>query len=275
MSLSIRQSSLLVSSPRVEGLITSRIFEARPVAQGQWSVWLKAEEGFPDFLPGNFCMLSLPDFVDPLTPRPFAIVEKRDGMYQFIYRVTGKFTHFLATLPIGSRVGVLGPLGKGFSRSHFASGKHIFISGGVGFASLLPALDALSKAKQNPAGNFYGVRTEMEVIRKAAFQFDFASDDGSIGFKGRLHELLKTKEALISKGDYFYICGPTPMMKAIYDLLPREKSFYFLEEAMGCGVGICIGCVVPIQGENKEVKRVRSCLEGPIFRGDVLEPWRN
>ncbi len=112
-------------------LIEARIFESKPIAQSLWSVWLKAEKPLPDFDSGNFCMLSFPDQVDPLTPRPFAIVERKDERYHFIYRVTGKFTRFLATLPQGTRVNLLGPLGRGFSSQHFSEKKHVFISGGV------------------------------------------------------------------------------------------------------------------------------------------------
>lgn len=256
-------------------VIEARIVESKPIAQNQWSIWLKGEKSFPDFDPGNFCMLSLPDLTDPLTARPFAIVEKKDGMYQFIYRVTGKFTHLLATFPVGTRVGVLGPLGKGFFRESFKTGKHIFISGGVGFASLLPAIDQVKKSGGDLAGIFYGIRTDLEIIRKGNFDCFFSSDDGSIGEKGRLPALIQKNSALIQSADRFYICGPTAMMKAVFDLLPPKKSFYFLEETMGCGVGICIGCVVSVVGEDGVAKRVRSCLEGPIFRGDSLTSWKN
>lgn len=244
------------------------------MAQNQWSVWLKADRTLPDFLPGNFCMLSFPGLVDPLTPRPFAIVEKRADMFHFIYRVRGKFTHLLATFPIGTRVDMLGPLGMGFSEDHLKGGRHTFIAGGVGFASVLPVIERMSALGNASASIYYGVRTDLEVLRRGKYKCEYSSDDGSIGFKGRLPELLKKNETILQTSDYFYVCGPTVMMKAVYDLLSPEKSFYFLEETMGCGIGICIGCVVSVRSPMGEVRRVRSCLEGPVFRGDKLGPWK-
>lgn len=269
--------NFLIDAPKPRSLLEVRIVQNRPVAKNQWALTVKAEkDDLPDFLPGQFCMLSLPDLIDPLNARPFAIVEKKDGLYQFIYRISGKFTQLLVKAPQGSRLGLLGPLGRGISRDHFKKGKHIFVAGGVGYASLLPLMAALTESgrKNDDAGKiFYGVREELEVIRRTPFACDFASDDGSIGFKGRLHLLLKEKESEWKNADSIFVCGPTPMMRAVNEVLPRDKSFYFLEETMGCGFGICIGCVVPIMNESNEQKRVRSCLEGPVFRGSALKPF--
>ena len=41
-----------------------------------------------------------------------------------------------------------------------------------------------------------------------------------------------------------------------------------VEEAMACGVGICMTCVMPVADAHGTTKMVRSCLEGPVFRGD-------
>jgi dihydroorotate dehydrogenase electron transfer subunit len=272
--------SFLIESPKPKEVCEVRVIQNRPLAKNQWSLWVKPDESsaikfLPEFLPGQFCMLSLLDRVDPLTARPFAIVERDEGMYQFIYRVHGKLTQQLVKIPIGSKIGLIGPLGKGISRDHLKTGKHIFIGGGVGYASVLPLVQELSGLKRTEHGKiFYGVREDLEIIRKTPLSCEFSSDDGSAGFHGRLPELLKKKESEWKNADWFYICGPTPMMKAVYNLLPPEKSLYFLEETMGCGFGICIGCVVPILNDKKEVKKVRSCMEGPIFKGDVLGPWK-
>jgi dihydroorotate dehydrogenase electron transfer subunit len=249
-------------------LFEVRIVQNRPVAKHQWALTVKLEEGdLPDFLPGQFCMLSLPDLVDPLLARPFAIVDRAEGTYQFIYRVFGKFTQLLVKAPQGSRLGLLGPLGSGIERTQFLKGRYIFVAGGTGYASLLPLISAAAQNK-NPSRIFYGVREELEVIRRASLKCDFASDDGSIGFKGRLHLLLKEKEAELSDADSIFVCGPTPMMKAVHAVLPPEKTFYFLETPMGCGSGICMSCCVDILNEPMPV---RSCVEGPVFKGSTLK----
>ena len=41
-----------------------------------------------------------------------------------------------------------------------------------------------------------------------------------------------------------------------------------VEESMACGIGVCMTCVLPITGEDGVTKMVRSCVDGPVFRGD-------
>jgi dihydroorotate dehydrogenase electron transfer subunit len=41
-----------------------------------------------------------------------------------------------------------------------------------------------------------------------------------------------------------------------------------VEESMACGVGVCMTCVMPVTGTDGATRMVRSCVEGPVFRGD-------
>ena len=253
--------------------IKTRIMMNRPVAHNQWQVVLKSEDSDLAFFdPGHFCMLSFPDRLEPLTPRPFAIVERRENAYSFIYKVTGKMTSALAQMQPGSRVDLLGPLGRAIDRSFLKRGTHHFIAGGVGYASLMPLIHEVNQHQQARWDLYYGVRTDLEVIRAGFSKAFLSSDDGSVGHKGRITDLIQ--QASFGSEDSFYVCGPTPMMKAVFDLLPPERSFYFLEETMGCGFGICVGCVIPIRTSSNQVKNVRSCMEGPVFVGSRLSEWR-
>ena len=68
-----------------------------------------------------------------------------------------------------------------------------------------------------------------------------------------------------------YACGPTGMMRAVAALAAnrhRCSSEVSLEQVMGCGLGGCYSCVVPIREPAGETHFVRSCLEGPVFAGD-------
>lgn len=248
-----------------------QVRENKLLAENQWGLWLEAKEKLPAFCPGQFCMLSCSEEKDPLLPRPFAIVEHSGKKYFFIYRVTGKFTHTLSQLKGGGKLKLLGPLGRGFSPQPFSKKRHVFIAGGVGLASLLPLMNCCTSQKTL----FYGVKTKKEVLTSVLPRGSkLSSDDGSIGFKGKIPELLKTEKDQWQSADFIYVCGPTGMMKAVYDLLPPQKTFYFLEETMGCGIGICVGCVVPLQKKEGGIHYVHSCLKGPIFRGDELRKWK-
>jgi hypothetical protein len=37
---------------------------------------------------------------------------------------------------------------------------------------------------------------------------------------------------------------------------------------MACGIGVCMTCVLPVIGEDGVTRMVRSCVEGPVFRGE-------
>jgi dihydroorotate dehydrogenase electron transfer subunit len=37
---------------------------------------------------------------------------------------------------------------------------------------------------------------------------------------------------------------------------------------MACGIGVCMTCVLPVVGDDGVTRMVRSCVEGPVFRGD-------
>lgn len=73
-----------------------------------------------------------------------------------------------------------------------------------------------------------------------------------------------------------FTCGPNPMMKVLNDMCLRNqvKLYAYLEEKMGCGVGVCFSCVCKVKktGENRsgyEYKRI--CKDGPVFdAGDIV-----
>ncbi len=63
-----------------------------------------------------------------------------------------------------------------------------------------------------------------------------------------------------------YACGPNAMLAAVKSAAgPEGLRQLSVEERMGCGNGSCNGCVVPVDGGY-----VRSCVEGPVFRAEVL-----
>jgi dihydroorotate dehydrogenase electron transfer subunit len=61
------------------------------------------------------------------------------------------------------------------------------------------------------------------------------------------------------------------MLRAVDDIarslsIPHQVS---VEEAMACGVGICMTCVLPMM-RGDEVKMVRTCIEGPVIDGEEI-----
>jgi len=67
-----------------------------------------------------------------------------------------------------------------------------------------------------------------------------------------------------------YACGPMEMLRAVGDVartagIPAQVA---VEESMACGIGVCMTCVLPVVGDDGQTRMLRSCVEGPVFRGD-------
>jgi NAD(P)H-flavin reductase len=93
-----------------------------------------------------------------------------------------------------------------------------------------------------------------------------ATDDGSLGFKGRVTDLLRiVLEQTKPLG--LFSCGPHPMLKTIAEIAGEHKinAQLSLEEHMACGLGACLGCVVATKAGYKTV-----CKDGPVFSGEEL-----
>ena len=103
-----------------------------------------------------------------------------------------------------------------------------------------------------------------------------ATEDGSAGSHGYvttpLGQALATVGAGADAGPSIYVCGPTPMMRAVADLAGRHGHDVevSLEQTMGCGMGGCYSCVVPLVQPGRPPHFVRSCLAGPTFRASTL-----
>jgi dihydroorotate dehydrogenase electron transfer subunit len=46
-----------------------------------------------------------------------------------------------------------------------------------------------------------------------------------------------------------------------------------VEEAMACGIGICMTCVLPVMGEDGKISMLRSCIDGPVMDGGQVQ-WQ-
>ena len=67
-----------------------------------------------------------------------------------------------------------------------------------------------------------------------------------------------------------YGCGPMGMLRSITEVATAHGAVaqVAVEESMACGVGVCMTCVMPVRGKDGSTRMVRSCVEGPVFRGD-------
>lgn len=207
--------------------------------------------------PGQFYMLKLGS-LDPLLPRPISIYDVGENEISFLYQVVGKGTKIMAKKKPGDKIEILGPLGNGFT----IEGKKVaVVGGGIGIAPLLYLCKKL-KSENKYVEVFLGYRTKpylTEEFEKIADKVSIATEDGSVGHKGYVTEIIG------KDFDTLYSCGPNLMMKSLKSLNICEREFYSLESRMACGIGACLGCSIKTVNGMKRV-----CHEGPIFSKDEV-----
>jgi dihydroorotate dehydrogenase electron transfer subunit len=212
--------------------------------------------------PGQFVMAraaGYPTTLEPLLARPFSFYDYDGKAVSLLFEVRGRGT---ALLDLASTIEVTAPLGKGFSIEPDL-GRVVLLGGGIGVAPLKilsRRLDTIGV----PYDVFLGFAdAKSAVVAREFAGAEVATMDGSAGTRGTVLDALDT----LAEYGAVYACGPNPMLAAI-KLAAGENRLCQLsvEERMGCGNGSCNGCVVPGRGGTY----IRSCVEGPVFRAEVL-----
>jgi dihydroorotate dehydrogenase electron transfer subunit len=263
---------------------TARTVENVPLAERTFRIRLDCPEIAAAIRPGQFLMLRLPGTSDPLLGRPFALYDTAlDGTaIDVVYLVVGKMTGLLAQVKSGEPVEVWGPLGNGFPE--FDGAEHVVcVAGGIGQTPFLAYARQLlgnrgyggepPRQRCNKVSLYYGVRTAtftagVDDFRAAGCDVHLASDDGSIGHRGFVTQLLaehKPAGPLVG-------CGPEPMLHALTKLTASWNAtcYVSLETPMACGFGACFSCVTKMKTpDGWDYKRV--CTDGPVFDATKLE----
>ncbi len=230
--------------------------------------------------PGQFGMVACGEGFDPLLRRAFSIagVARRDGVtvVELMVKEVGRGSALLRRVPLGAELRLLAPLGNGFTLDPGEGGPLALVAGGIGLPPVLFAAELLA-ARGAVFDLYLGAATaaellEVERCRKAAGtvggELVCATDDGSAGEAGFVTAALERRLAAGRRYARALACGPNPMLRALARLA-RERQFaaeLSLEEPMGCGVGVCLGCVV----ELADGRMVPSCKEGPVFEASRL-----
>lgn len=253
------------------------IFESRVVRKIELApqVFLFELEGKINFEPGQFAMIGLIDEISVI-PKPFSILYSKDERFAILFKVFGDWTARFSKISENSRVRVFAPCGTGFISAIKRyklknSDKILFIAGGLGIASLYPAIEFFSNRKNIL---IFGGKSSQDIIikdmLKSKVELLITTEDGSEGKKGFVTNLIKTAEGVDpDEFDVAMTCGPTPMLKALVKFW-EEKNIktpllLAMEEKMACGLGICFSCSIKTQNGPK-----LCCQYGPIFINQEL-----
>jgi len=196
----------------------------------------------------------------PFLPRAFSVLRAAGGVLRFLLEDLGPGTHRLAALAPGEEVWLLGPLGRGF-RAPEQGRAPLHVGGGVGIAPLALWQDAVGG--EALLGFRDAAHAEATALLSRA---RVATDDGSVGHRGLVTELLAPR---LAEPVTIYACGPPAMLEAVRALavhagVPAQLA---LESGMACGFGACYGCVVPTTAGY-----VRVCVDGPVLDATELLP---
>ena len=258
----------------------ARIVSKREVAPGHFEMRLLPENGAARVTPGQFLHLWLPNRTDPLLRRPYTVYRTHEDGFDILFQVVGRGSRLLAQLDVGASVRVVWPLGGGFVLPP-AGSTALVVGGGGGMASLYLLIERLANASV-PTQVLLGTRSRDYVLCRSEIEalgvpLHIATDDGSEGYHGFVTELAgDVLAAEAGAAPHVYACGPTPMMRALTNVVTEHAAptQVALENRMGCALGVCLGCVVPIK-TDEEVSYQRVCTEGPVFDAqDVIWEYR-
>jgi len=210
-------------------------------------------------LPGQFVNIRVSQSFYPLLRRPMSIMRREDEKIYLLVKRVGVGTTILTEKREGEEIDVIGPLGNSFPVMDA-----ILAGGGTGIA---PLYFYQKEYRDRVYGFLVGFKTRppsklIELLEEGGVEV--STEDGSMGFRGTVLDLLKTKERKYP----IYLCGPKEMLKRASFEFEGEKIYTSLEDIMGCGTGICLGCAIK---KRRERGYFRTCKDGPIFLLDEIE----
>jgi dihydroorotate dehydrogenase electron transfer subunit len=233
--------------------------------------------------PGQFVMIRAGRGHDPLLRRPFSVFEvfrDRDGSptgISLLNKRIGVSTGLLYAAQPGDGVGCLGPLGRPFSIVDRPM-EAWMVAGGVGLAPFATLAEAL-RGRGVTSVLFYGARRaaelfHLDVFRDLGVELVLTTEDGSLGEHGRILAPLERRLSahLTDPPVMVYACGPEGMLAATARAAAAHGRAcqVSVERIMGCGLGGCYSCVVPMRAEDGGYHHLRSCIAGPVLAGDQI-----
>ena len=237
-----------------------------------------------EFKPGNFVAVAIGDERSSLIlRRAFSIYQVSDrgvygGTIDIVVSPHGPGTDYLANLKRNDTINLVGPLGKPFSLPKDPV-PCVLVGGGYGAAPLFTLAEALT-ARGCRVDFVLGASTQEKLFgmleaRRISTSLSVTTNDGTAGQMGLVTDVLpdaikKSNAAVV------YACGPMKMLQAVAEVAAVHGivSQTSVEESMACGIGVCMTCVLPIIGDDGVTRMLRSCVDGPAFRGDKVR-WED
>ena len=231
--------------------------------------------------PGNFVAISVGGPSSRMVlRRAFAISRtamspQYGGTIELIVAPHGSGSSWLCGLPEGAQIDIALPLGTAFGIPT-TTVNALLVGGGYGSAPLFGLAEVL-KERGCRVDMLLGASTAAKIYaplegKRSVNSLRIFTEDGSMGETGRITTPIAQ---LITdlQIDVIYSCGPMAMLKAISQILDGGDVVHqcAVEEAMACGIGICMTCVLPVKDDAGKISNLRSCIDGPVMDGTKIE----
>jgi dihydroorotate dehydrogenase electron transfer subunit len=234
--------------------------------------------------PGNFVAINVGgDSSSMILRRAFAISRVSvsatfGGTMELIVAPHGQGSKWLCAQGEGSVLDIVAPLGTAFGIPTQPV-PVLLVGGGYGSAPLFGLAEVLN-ARGCRVDMLLGASTASKIYapmegKRAVNSIRIYTEDGSMGQIGRvtdpIAEIIKDLDIAV-----VYSCGPMSMLSAITKITDSFSVVHqcAVEEAMACGIGVCMTCVLPVQNEDGTISMVRSCIDGPVMDGSKVQ-WNS
>jgi dihydroorotate dehydrogenase electron transfer subunit len=231
--------------------------------------------------PGNFVAIGVGGASSRMIlRRAFAISRVSEstqygGTMELIVAPHGAGSRWLCSQIEGAELDIVAPLGTSFGIPTEPINA-LLIGGGYGSAPLFGLADVL-KSRACKVDMLLGASNGSKIYapmegKRSVNSLKIYTEDGSMGETGRVTESLL--EIVANRNiDVIYSCGPMGMLRAITELVANTEVIHqcAVEEAMACGIGICMTCVLPIRNEDGSTSMLRSCIDGPVMDGSRVQ----
>jgi dihydroorotate dehydrogenase electron transfer subunit len=231
--------------------------------------------------PGNFVAINVGgDTSSMILRRAFAISRVSvnssfGGTMELIVAPHGQGSKWLCAQGEGVVLDIVAPLGTAFGIPTEPV-PVLLVGGGYGSAPLFGLAEVLN-ARGCRVDMILGASTASKIYapmegKRAVNSMRIYTEDGSMGQAGRvtdpIPEIIKDLDIAV-----VYSCGPMPMLSAITRITDEFSVVHqcAVEEAMACGIGVCMTCVLPVENEDGTVSMLRSCIDGPVMDGSKVQ----
>jgi len=220
--------------------------------------------------PGQFVILRIYEKGERI-PLTIADYDPGKGTVTIVFQEVGKSTKLLGTLNEGDYIAdFVGPLGNTMEVPKGAK-KILGVGGGVGIPALYPKLKMLHQEGYRVEAILGGRSEEYVIFRKemeaVCDKVYYATDDGTLGKKGFVTDVLKDVLENDKEVDFVITVGPVIMMKNVCKMTKEYNipTIVSMNPLMVDGTGMCGACRIEVGGETKFV-----CMDGPIFDGHLV-----